>query len=643
MTNPLITIVTGTHNRLPHLQDMIHSARTSVPYAFPLHFIVVDAGSTDGTIEWCEAQPDITLIQHGARLGAIKAFTDGAYAAQSPYVVLANDDVLFTTQSLIRALVHLENTLRCGAVAFEDNRIIPPYYVDSKDFHVAYMPAREHGQQVSVYYAQVGMFRKWLGDALGWWRGFDERFAKARTYGGDNLISSNIWQAGYTVDKVAGCRVVDKVLEDDLRAHNREFGDQDSSAYYDVFPFGADIPDKPQLEQQDKRKLRIMYLPIIEANNPIQKTQKRGLREALAKRGIVYELDYLNVPEGRLEDVFLATLDAFQPDMLFTQIHGHVPLTEDMLSKARNLLRKMVVVNWTGDVYLNNLTSDPMLRVLRLIDLQLCVNVSALPIYQHHGIPAAYWQNAYEEPTENVKASKFPVIWLATAYHDARIELARKLRLHLGDHLGLYGAWWDRHNIDANGYNLYDFNEGAALYKGAKLALSTNEYPKDYGFVSNRLFQAMAAGGCALLQQHVDGLDELLGTVANEHYIEWWTHEDLLEKLDYYLDPKHEKERKQIAQAGTTFIREYHSFDARVNDLFGNLLGKANRQPRFIAALQYTGQRQTPFGVRSGKYVCEPGKPMHVDPLDAEELLRGEPALWKRIETVESAALIDGN
>ncbi len=116
----ILSIVTGTFNRLQLLAEMIESVRATVPSSISYEFVIVDGGSTDGTLEWCKRQRDVVLIEQGALLGAIKAFNAGAYAARGQYVILANDDVLFHIGSIVRAIVYLEEHPTCGAVAFAD-------------------------------------------------------------------------------------------------------------------------------------------------------------------------------------------------------------------------------------------------------------------------------------------------------------------------------------------------------------------------------------------------------------------------------------------------------------------------------------------------------------------------------------------
>jgi len=100
----LLSVVTGTYNRRESLAQMIASARREIPRGIAYEFVVVDGGSTDGTLEWCKQQPDVYLIQHGALLGAIRAFCDGARTARGEYVLLANDDIEFRPYSIIAAI-----------------------------------------------------------------------------------------------------------------------------------------------------------------------------------------------------------------------------------------------------------------------------------------------------------------------------------------------------------------------------------------------------------------------------------------------------------------------------------------------------------------------------------------------------------
>ena len=573
LTEPIISIVTGTYQRRAYLENMIGSVRDTVPVGLPVEFVVVDGGSTDGTLEWCKSQSDIRLIEHGALLGAIKAFTDGAKAASAPYVIMANDDVRFHQHGIVAALAHLETHPECGAVAFADNRATPGYA--GGDYKVQSMTARDSsGKSVSVPYAQVGMFRKFLGDIAGWWGADHPIMSTGHTYGSDNFLSARIWELGYTVDDVPECRIDDYIPRDALRERNYAIEQRNPAVYYRVYPQGPEIPDAPQVDNPQGERLRILYAPLFEPGYPHQTQTKRGLREALQQVGLVYEWNYL------LDDTpgLAERAAAWQPHLILLQLHGIDRINEADLVATRDVCPDAVIVNWNGDVYGEHLISAPMLSLLRHVDLQLVVNASVLPIYAEHGIKAAYWQVAYE-PTDaatvaalKARVPAHDVVFLGNAYTRERKQLGDSLRAMRDTNLrslniGLYGFGWNQ----SDGSTLYEFNVGAALYQNAAIAIGDNDYLNETGFVSNRFFEALAAGAF-LLHQRVNGLEDLTGLKAGVHYAEWQDADDLQRQIQHWLKPKQDAKRREIAAAGQMFVREHHSFEARVKELFEVLL-----------------------------------------------------------------------
>lgn len=556
---PFLSIVTGTYNRLDYLRAMLDSARKQLPPNFPYEFVVVDGGSKDGTIDWCLKQPDVRLIQQGKLLGAIRAFDAGCEAAQGEFVLIANDDILLHDGSIVRALSHLLRTPTCGAVAFMDNRRAPGYDTDA--FKVQTIRGLKDGRNTDVIYAQVGMFRKAVGDAAGWWGSRDPLMGEFHTYGGDAYLSARIWELGYTVDAVEGVACTDRVAPDQLRQLNSDVEQRIGSAYYRRYPNGVTLAP-PATPAPDT--LRILYAPLFSSGFGRYKT---GLYDALAKHGNVYELDYVSNRTG-----FVSAVAAFQPHLILTQFHDANTVTPEMLAHARTFTPEAVVVNWDGDVYADQLTSPAMLKLLAHVDLQLVVNADVLPFYAEHGINAAYWQISYEPvPAELPDMPAHDILFMGNAYRVERLELEAVLR-ELGVNVGMYGKGWRRED----GNTFYDFAAGASLYRNCKIAVGDNQYG-DKGFVSNRLFEALA-NGAFLLHQAIPGLEELTGLVDGVHYVGWGDYEDLRAKVRSYLT--NGPERQRIAQAGEQFVRERHSFDARVSELFETLLPRIAHEPQ---------------------------------------------------------------
>lgn len=667
-----LSIVSGTYNRLQLLKAMIDSARQQLPAGVLHEFVIVDGGSTDGTQAWCKTQSDIVLIEQGELLGAVKAFDAGAFAARGHYVVLANDDILFRGDGLLRAMVYLEDTPTCGAVAFADNRL-------NKDiFRTSPVPAISvDGRSISVPYAQVGMFRRWIGNHVGWW-GLHNSFP-ARTYAADNAISAAIWELGYSVDAVPGCEIEDLIYNDELRTINTLNPDggehPDSAAYYARWPRGPQLKAKPEITAPHDHKreigLRTLYLPIYEAGRGTaqlrQREQKRGLRDALNRYGLVYEFDYLAYQHrhAELKTELIRILEHFKPDVILTQAHAPDVLTTEIVQTIRATCPRTVFINWNGDYWPEAQTSVKMLEWLRHVDLALVVNADLLPVYEQYNIPAAYWQIGFENPPGELPDVKsHDVVFLGQNYNNHRRQFGDAL-LSLTDEgidIGMYGNYWVNADsppeIVAKAQYVYtdctyDFLQGRALYQHAKITVANNPFPDALGFVSNRMVEAMAAGGAIMLHQYVKGLHELLGLKSGVHYVEWRTYDELKTWVRYFLDPAHEGERKKIADAGYKFVTEYHSFEARLEHLFTGgrqgepaLIELSRQRPRRNVAIQYQGRRSDPFGLKgmhtNMQYECFPNRPLVMDTLDWDRLKMLEPELWRELGTAHGDPVAEG-
>ena len=313
--------------------------------------------------------------------------------------------------------------------------------------------------------------------------------------------------------------------------------------------------------------MRTLYCPIHEpgAYHAITRQHKHGLRSAFEQRGPTLEWDYLDNDAHTRYQGLLNRLEQFQPDLLMLQI-GADTFTPEQLAAVRERHPALTIANWCGDVYEDLQTAPAMLAILRHIDLQLVVNASVLPIYEREGIHAAFWPFGYE--TANAPLPDMPahdVVYLGNAYSAHRHELERILR-ELPYNVGIYGSGWQR----ADGNTTYDFPAGEALYRNAKLTISDNQFPEARGYLSNRPFQAMAAG-CFVLQQRVADLKALTRLMSGVHYIQFDYLDGLTALVDYWLAPERDTARQAIATKGQRFVSQYHSFEARVNELIAML------------------------------------------------------------------------
>lgn len=587
---PIISIVSGTYNRLPHLKNMVASARQSIGRGIPYEIVLVDGGSTDGTIEWCKSQSDIVLIEQGELLGAVKAFNAGCYVARGDYVVIANDDITFVDETLIQALAYMQDHPDVGVGCFYQDR-------GGRDWHVEYMPAIINNKQMMHVYGQVCIVPKWLGDKVGWWGDY------LHTYGGDNELSANVLEFGYRVEPISCCCIHDLVVEDELREINMREHDiiskkvakhykkrsrhHPNKTHPDTTTWGNKwtkgrmcgpvVSFNPKEKNPLQRKIRFLYVPIYEVGHPHQKQTKRGLRDALARLGMVYEYDYLGVAAERGNEYMLAYLrdiaDSWNPDVILMQVH--TPTDTGINARYIHLLKKehpqAKLVNWNGDYHPRDLLSPQNVAMAKAFDLQCVVTTVVSERYDAAGVNWMYWQIGYEKSDARPDAStpQHDVVFLANGYSGDRLKLGKALRKLKGVDVGLYGSWGK--GIRANGNTLYDFDAGCKLYRAAKLAIGDSQWPDATGFVSNRLFQAMAAGGSLLLHQWFDGMSSLLGLEDGVHLIVWDDIRDLKKKIQYWLRPVNAAKRQEIAAAGRDFVLKHHSFDVRVAELMKEL------------------------------------------------------------------------
>jgi spore maturation protein CgeB len=184
--------------------------------------------------------------------------------------------------------------------------------------------------------------------------------------------------------------------------------------------------------------------------------------------------------------------------------------------------------------------------------------------HQKVGINTRYWQIGWEPDGRNHRPDVFhDVVFLASGYSSARQALGKDL-MGLSYEVGIYGNAWPEGV--SKGENLYNFREACKIYRGAKIAIGDSQWP-DSGFVSNRIFQILAAGNCILCHQWFRDYEKL-GLIDNVNCIIWKDKQDLQDKLKYWLTGANEQRRVEIAAAGEQLALSHHSFDSRVAELW---------------------------------------------------------------------------
>lgn len=184
--------------------------------------VVVDNGSTDGSLEFgaCSSPPD--LVATGANLGFARASNLGARGAAAPYLLFLNPDAALGEDTLRRALAFMEGpgatgVAACGVRLVDENgatqrhcarfpgprtfvgramglgglfpRLFPPLFMEDFD----HLESRRVDHVIGAFY----LVRRELFESLG---GFDERFF---VYLEDLDLSLRVHEAGWQVHYLA--------------------------------------------------------------------------------------------------------------------------------------------------------------------------------------------------------------------------------------------------------------------------------------------------------------------------------------------------------------------------------------------------------------------------------------------------------
>jgi glycosyltransferase involved in cell wall biosynthesis len=194
-TSAQVSVVLGTYNRLAFLKATIASVRAS-QIDIPYEIIVVDGGSTDGTLDWLTAQRDIiSIVQHNRETVDGKSqrkrswgyfMNLGFKCAEGRYVCMISDDSVVHPDTLANGVRHFEREVaagrRLGAVAFCWRS-----WPEEKQYRVS----STLGNKTMVNH---GLFSREAVEQVGW---IDDKHYDF--YCADGDLALKIWHAGYEI------------------------------------------------------------------------------------------------------------------------------------------------------------------------------------------------------------------------------------------------------------------------------------------------------------------------------------------------------------------------------------------------------------------------------------------------------------
>ncbi|MEC0368467.1 glycosyltransferase family 2 protein [Paenibacillus chibensis] len=178
---PLTSLVMLTRNGLDMTRRCVESIRRHT--AEPLEWIVVDNGSTDGTVEFWESMAGVKLIANEDNKGFAAGTNQGMMEAAGDYILLLNNDTLVTPNWLTGLFAALHRDPDIGMVGPVSNHVapiqrIPPSEWPLPDHLDAFAQKRQQELAGTGFYAHklIGfcmLFHRSLLERIG---GFDERF-----------------------------------------------------------------------------------------------------------------------------------------------------------------------------------------------------------------------------------------------------------------------------------------------------------------------------------------------------------------------------------------------------------------------------------------------------------------------------------
>jgi len=569
----MISLVSGTYNRLKSLQAMIRSVRQSVG-DLPYEIIIVDVGSTDGSREWLQSQEDVLLIEHEEPTGSAAAFQDGFSHAQGKYVVTLNDDIVVNDDTIRIAHDFLDRFPDVGQVAFahmyqnRDN-------VDSQ---------RRIVQKAFGYvYGQCCMTRKWLGDKVNWCWSDREKYVH---YGWDNALSMKIWELGYRCVEHPECSVTDFEIEDVLReTFSKKMRDQrghhtDTKLFTAVWKGRLPRPDRWIPASVDRilwlaarRQLRTLrFKATMLPGQPM----RRAMIDAFAAYGPTWQVNRTTLVKKHGHQGFqrkaLEIIDQWKPDLVLTQTaRMHNAFLPGTFDEIRRRFPNVLLVNWEADPHV------PLLpfhyQIAAAADFHFTISPDLIHDYERKGVyNVGFWPIGVEhEYLKERKRGPFSrdVVFLGSSYpnesypeaktrNDAVIALARS-----GLSLGLYGHGWKKFKLSAQ-YSGEQHEENAQIYAESKLALSVSQVSTLQYYTSDRLYN-ICGPGCPALVHRFKGM-EGHGFVDGETCIVWDTVKEMVEKAKWYI--AHDTERERIGRNGRELILSRHTWPHRVEEFF---------------------------------------------------------------------------
>jgi GT2 family glycosyltransferase len=210
MSDPLLSLVTGTVNREASLKRLVHSIveRTTVSW----ECVIADASDTP--IDETSFPANVRVIPDRPRSTCTQGYNRAFHATRGQWVLFLNDDAEVMPGYAEAAIEFMKAHDHIGLGALHYSEDGGPYHVNSA---------------WNCIYANFGILSRAIGEHVGW---FD---TDLDMYGCDNSLTFRVLLAGHGVADIPDARIRHHSEKDEVRTANQASRLRDNETLHDKY------------------------------------------------------------------------------------------------------------------------------------------------------------------------------------------------------------------------------------------------------------------------------------------------------------------------------------------------------------------------------------------------------------------------
>ncbi len=586
-----VSIVFGTYNRIGLLQGCVASIRRAAR-SLPYEIVVCDGGSTDGSVQWLQEQPDVIYIA-GDLSGAVPAFNAAARRATGEFVLALNDDATLEPDAIVNGLRHFADRF-VGQVAMS--------FCENEVWKIEAVHNRIYANFALTRMNIVRAVEQIVG---GMWS------TCYRTYGGDTEFSCLVYRLGYKVVEAKDARVVHQEYVDHLRHKNLRF-DRQRHQFHERWPDGAclnfrgpaprlsggemqalvkaeqgeGLPERwPRIASADPvigqhppraplKQERVLHWQLWTTDDP-QTSMVRGLLR-LGAAG--HEcIRWTDLEEHKRGHVFVNVVRARRPSLVFLQCQDPHAIPVDALRQIRDDPQRdpsMVVCVWSGDIgpgkgpWVGS-GDEWQYQLASAVDLMLFTGTGQVEHHRARGMAnAAYLQIGYDVDRYfpgSPGSGGHMLTFMGQDYgahfdgvpgSESHLRRSAVAALRSIEGFVPYGGGFGKPMAQVDSGN---------VYRASTMALSLSLTSNLGRYTSDRLLRIMACACPALVKRFADM--EGMGLIDGENCIGWDTTAELVDVAQHWLDPSRRAALRDLGRQGADLMKKHHTWDIRMQEL----------------------------------------------------------------------------